>query len=381
MRFQQIISGTAYPAAVQDSNYTSYQYSGIRYWGSKNTTDGFNTASISQSLIVQNYQKDNIGTTTLGYASVNKLDATILQFDWGGGTYPQIINGGILALNDMLLVGADRDAITKYPSQQNDFLIAASQAYPIGSYPIFNQYTTAVTTIAGAQVAEYGWTAPSVSNYYIPSASQDGRFFGGAMITSSNPDELYIMDFTFDLLSNPFISPPGLGSTNSQGFEIPTRQTGSLNTYKTISSSLAEGGEWYASMYYNLGNVASGALQPITGSSEFSQQGVYKINSVTTGGGASVVITASLDASINTIYSSSLFGAGAFLFPSQTPTGNVQFGGLLIWESVPGSYMRVKNATLSGLGKGGLVTSTPTPIIEQDFTYITQTYGINPKNQ
>ena len=43
--------------------------------------------------------------------------------------------------------------------------------------------------------------------------------------------------------------------------------------------------------------------------------------------------------------------------------------------------MRVKNATLSGLGKGGLVTSTPTPLITQEFTYITQEYGTNPKNQ
>ena len=55
--------------------------------------------------------------------------------------------------------------------------------------------------------------------------------------------------------------------------------------------------------------------------------------------------------------------------------------GLLLWKSIPGNYMRVRNATLSGLGKGGLVTSTPTPVIEQDFTYITQEYGTNPKNQ
>jgi hypothetical protein len=43
--------------------------------------------------------------------------------------------------------------------------------------------------------------------------------------------------------------------------------------------------------------------------------------------------------------------------------------------------MRVKNATLSGVGKGGLITSTPSPIIEQDFNYITQNFGDNPKNQ
>jgi hypothetical protein len=377
VNFQQIISGTAYPAAIQDSNYTSYQYSGIRYWGSKNTTDEVNSPLTSQSLVVQNYQNDDIGATTLGYASVDKLDATILQFDWGGGTYPQIINGGILALNDMLLVGADRDAVGKYTPQQKDYLTAAEQAYPIDSFPVFNQYSTAATTTAGAQVADYGWTTPSVSNYYIPSGSSAGLLFGGALITSSNPNELYIIDTTADFLGSPFISPPGLSSINSQGFEVPTRQTGSLNTFKTISSSLAEGGEWYVSMYYNLGDVASGALQPITGSSEFSQQGVYEITSIAKGSGASTILTASLDASINTNFSSSVFGAGDIL----SPTGNKQYAGLLIWQNIPGNYMRVKNATLSGVGKGGLITSTPSPIIEQDFNYITQNFGDNPKNQ
>ena len=369
VNFQQIISGTAYPAAVQDSNYTSYQYSGIRYWGSKNTTDNFNTSSISQSLIVQNYQKDNIGTTTLGYASVNKLDASILQFDWGGGTYPQIIDGGILALNDMLLVGADRDAVTTFPSQQAGFLEAVSQAYPISSYPVFNQYTTAVTTTANAQVAGYGWTTPSVSNYYIPSGSFGGTY-GAAMITSSNPNKLYILDLEFFSLN-----PPGLGSINAQGYEFPTEATGSLTTYKTISASLAQGEDWYVSMYYNLGSVASGTLQPITGSSELSQQGVYKITSIDYPGGVTP-LTASLNANVNTTFSASVFG-----FNSLTPSGTKQFAGLLIWKSAPGSYMRMKNATLSGLGKGGLVTSTPTPLITQEFTYITQTYGTNPKNQ
>jgi len=377
VNFQQIISGTAYPAAIQDSNYTSYQYSGIRYWGSKNTTDNFNTASISQSLVVQNYQNDDIGTTTLGYASVDKLDATILQFDWGGGTYPQIINGGILALNDMLLVGANRDAVGKYSPQQKDYLVAAEQAYPLGSYPIFNQYTTTATTTVGAQVADYGWTTPSVSNYYIPSGSFNG-IYGAAIMTSSIPNELYILDL--EILT---INPPGLGSINSQGYEIPVEATGSLITYNTISSSLALGEDWYVSMYVNLGIIASGTLQPITGSSELSQQGVYKINSVdyTSGG---TVFTASLDSNVNTSFSSSIFGLDLSAFPAFSAFGTnatKRFAGLLIWKSIPGSYMRVNNATLSGLGKGGLVTSTPTPVIEQDFTYITQTYGTNPKNQ
>jgi len=370
VNFQQLISGTAAPASVQDSNYTSYQFSGLRYWGSKNTTDNFNSPLTITSSIVQTYQNDNLGLTTLGYPSVNRLDATILQFDWGGGTYPQIINGGILALNDILLVGADKDAVSIYPPQQNGFLTASAQAYPIGSYPIFNQYSTTVTTTAGAEVAEYGWTTPSVSNYYIPSGSFGGAY-GAAMITSSNPNELYIIDVEIFGLN-----PPGLGSINSQGFEVPVEATGSLNTFKTISSSLAEGGEWYVSMYLNLGNVASGTLQPITGSSKLSQKGVYEITSINTGSGGSAILTASLNSSVNTSKSASVFGNNSF-----TPSGTVQFAGLLIWQSVLGNYMRIENATLSGLGKGGLVTSTPTPVIETEFTYITQEYGTNPKNQ
>ena len=90
VNFQQIISGTAYPAAIQDSNYTSYQYSGIRYWGSKNTTDNFNIASVSNTLNVQTYQNANIGATTLGAPSIENLTNVGLYFQWAGGTNPEL---------------------------------------------------------------------------------------------------------------------------------------------------------------------------------------------------------------------------------------------------------------------------------------------------
>jgi hypothetical protein len=367
VNFAQIISGTAYPAVLQDSNYTSYQYSGIRYWGSKNTTDGFNTSSISQSLIVGSYQNDNIGATTLGYPSVDKLDATILEFDWGGGTYPQIVNSGILSLNNLLLVGGNRDAIGKYTPEQNDFLEAVSQAYPIGSYPVFNQYTTNTTNVVGARVAGYGITTPNQSTYYIP--NYNTYDYGAAAVSSSTPDKLYIFTLNFTFLGNDFRT-PGLASISPSGFETVAEATGSF-FYSDFSASVAAGDPWYASLYYNLGTVATGTLQPITGSGDLGNQGVYRITSFTTGAG-SVWGTASLDGEIN---SNIKFGFNGLSLP------NPDSGGLLIWKAVEGSYMRVEDATLSGLGKGGLITSTPTPVIEQDFTYITQEYGINPKNQ
>jgi len=55
--------------------------------------------------------------------------------------------------------------------------------------------------------------------------------------------------------------------------------------------------------------------------------------------------------------------------------------GMLIWKAVKGSYILFNDATLSGLGKGGLLTSTPSTTTENSFTYITQNFGNNPKNQ
>jgi hypothetical protein len=69
---------------------------------------------------------------------------------------------------------------------------------------------------------------------------------------------------------------------------------------------------------------------------------------------------------------------GAFTTGSQFGNGK---NGMLVWKSQAGAYMTFNDATLSGLGKGSLVTSTPTPVIETEFTYITQEYGTNPKNQ
>jgi len=89
VNFQQIISGTATPAAVQDSNYTSYQYSGIRYIGSKNTTDNFNNASTIVASDVENQTNVDLGNTTLGLPSVDLNRTYFAYFNWAGGSSPE----------------------------------------------------------------------------------------------------------------------------------------------------------------------------------------------------------------------------------------------------------------------------------------------------
>jgi len=356
VNFQQLISGTATPASVQDSNYTSYQYSGIRYWGSKNTTDNFNSPLTSQSLVVQNYQNDDIGATTLGYASVNLFDVGLLEYNWGGGTYPEIQGAGALSLNQMLLVGGNKDAVGIYNAQQSGFLTASAIEFPIGATPTFFQYTTNVSTVAGTKVAAYGFSTPQIADYFIP-FNQTGSTF----IFENVGDDLVFATNT---------TPIHTTSTNSSGFYITSSNTvQTQNLVSEISASLAQGDRWFISGYYQLPPLIQGTLIPWPGTIQSSnlnpsafileKLGTYEI--IRTSGNRTLIMD--LDPVLN-----QTFGGGG--------TDN----GALIWKAIKGEYMLLSGNTLSGLGKGTLLGSTPSPLIETNLVYITQNYGINQNN-
>ena len=45
------------------------------------------------------------------FAPTDKYDAALIDFNFGGGTYPEIDGFGALSLNQMLLVGDNREAV------------------------------------------------------------------------------------------------------------------------------------------------------------------------------------------------------------------------------------------------------------------------------
>jgi len=78
VNYQQIISGTAFKASVQDSNYTSQAWSNIRYNGVESNSPDFNQL-----------------TTNGGYGALPNVEQNktyIAYFDGIGGTGPEIIN-------------------------------------------------------------------------------------------------------------------------------------------------------------------------------------------------------------------------------------------------------------------------------------------------
>jgi len=357
VNFQQLISGTATPAALQDSNYTSYQYSGIRYWGSKNTTDNFNSPLTSQSQIVQTYQNDNLGLTTLGYPSVNNYDTGIYEFAWGGGTYPEIAGGGAVKLSQILNV--DSTSSVGIISPLTDYFAenVAQDLIP-NSLPQFTQYTTTANIPNTARVMTTDFGVPTISSYMISSdvTTITSGFGGNSTLTFANSASRV--------------------TTNSSGFYITGSTISGVTMSVEISNSLAGGDRWFVTLYQDLPNPVQGTLLPLNSGSlnNYSiitsgsynnpvlYNGVFEISrSVTTG-------TPTLYLYDELPVNSGFFGNGGY--------------GMLIWKAITdGTFVLFNGATLSGVGKGNLITNTASPTIKNNLTYITQTYGTNPSNQ
>jgi hypothetical protein len=90
VNFAQLISGSASPASVQDSNYTMARVINPRYVGSKNTTDDFNNANTNEVLDIQTSQNVNLGPTSLGYPSISDGVQLGLYYYWAGGADPEL---------------------------------------------------------------------------------------------------------------------------------------------------------------------------------------------------------------------------------------------------------------------------------------------------
>ena len=102
---------------------------------------------------------------------VDREDAIIVDFGWGGGTYPMIYEAGGLKLNRLLLAGDNRDAISNITSEMVGFTGSLKQAFPLNSEPVISQYSTTSPNAAGAKIASYGFTVPQIPNYVLPNDS------------------------------------------------------------------------------------------------------------------------------------------------------------------------------------------------------------------
>jgi len=352
VNFDLLISGSALKAEVQDSNYTSLRVIRPRYEGSRNTTDNFNTSSISSSLSIESSQNIYLGPSLLNLPSVSSLDPIIAEFKFGGGTYPEIATGGAVLLSQILNVGS-KDSISIIPLYDKGFRDIIHQKFPIHSKPNLTQYTTISSNTQDAKVIGTYIGVPSRSNYIAvsstPLAQVEPLTTTTIVITSSIKEV----------------------STNSSGNYVTASYTPTLNAHEVILSSLSNGHRWYFTIYNTLPDVVQGALDPFNSGSSFdytitdsngnlpeplAKNGVYEITSMN---------------SITKVMT---------IFPPLPEIGweaGAGDKGCLIWRSSGGEDVTFDGATLSGVGKGNLITTTPSNIIKENLTYITKTYGTN----
>jgi len=90
INFEAIISGSATRATIPESNYTSQWWSGIRYEGSKNSSDGFNRGTTLTVNAIQAQQNIELGATTLGEAAASDGTSVGLYYYWAGGADPEV---------------------------------------------------------------------------------------------------------------------------------------------------------------------------------------------------------------------------------------------------------------------------------------------------
>jgi len=135
-----IRNGTAARGTVPESYYTSLAHTRIRYTGVKNQSSDINIYNINAGN-TSNGEPVNIGTYGK-VPSVSSLDANIYEFEWGGGTNPEIQGYGAIKTGKILQVSSKDLVKTINPS--SNFEIRYSPFYlPIQVNPnLWNRNST-----------------------------------------------------------------------------------------------------------------------------------------------------------------------------------------------------------------------------------------------
>ena len=376
--FDLLINDTALKAQVQDSNYTTKRHIRPRYEGSKNTTDDVNSSAITQSTYLQIlHPNDDLGVSTFTLPSIESLDSTMHEFSMGGGTSPEIPGcGAVLVANAYNISGKDSvNIISPLDSSYTELL---KSKFPQNSKPYITRYTVPNETIqnnnlswndiADAKVIDTYISPPPLSSYMIGSGNS---FTGGTPLNNST---LRMSKYSYA----PFIDSDGFYSTASSPFITYTSDDTSDNV---IKNGLDLGENWYITIFNDLPSPVQGNLDVFNSGSDYSyigldnngnysdplaNHGVYKITGVETPVYGNVNYSMSISPPLPDT------GSGATKW---------EFGGggkgYLIWKAIPNPSIVFDNVTLSGVGKGNVITETPTSTVKDNLTYISKTYGEN----
>ena len=320
VNYQAVVSESATKATVPESNYTQLASTNIRYNGSKNTGQQINRWSKSpypgQKWNLNTYYSSLNNEGNFGKTSpIDSQDTDIYEFEWGGGTTPEILGWGSFKMGKILQVQTTESVRTINASEG---LTSRVNVYPfyagagtISDYREVNGVAAGVSPNINTGSLPNGnkfWeVSQSVSDYYYtlngnnPVNTEITPIMYPNSTAGSNPTipkttKIITTEFGVPTISNyaatssntPVIATYG---TSGGGFGIITMFDGSstLNTLTTsdtgyytsdgnvneyiwseiINESLNNGEKWFVTLYnefeYPTGNQNWGTAT-ITGS-------------------------------------------------------------------------------------------------------------------
>ena len=377
--FELLISGSALRASVQDSNYTSLRHINPRYNGSRTTSQKLNEWTEGD-------------TNTYGKLPTTLTqDRVIYEFEFGGGTTPEILGWGGLKMSNLYLVnttssvrtiqsGIDsttRRVRSNFPSAFNpndyrrtDFISQSFDEYyytinknnPVNHEIALFQYdpNPSNTSPSTTRILTTDFSVPGVSNFAATS-SNDVRY--GTIEAGSN-----ILTITSSIRIHTVGTS---GGAYTQAGTIISFDAFSRDIWKT--SQQKNDDRWFITLYntlvfpidnndlepYNVGfssSIDNVLLDPL------ASKGVFE------------VLGLNLPASSSPTNMINLLMSNTFTENKNIGSGSL---GFLMWKAEKtGKHVLVQDS-VSGVGAGAFTSRFTPEEITQNLTSITKEYGIN----
>lgn len=378
--FELLISGSALKASIQDSNYTLKRHTNPRYEGSRTTSQKLNEWTEGD-------------TNTYGKLPTTLTqDRVIYEFEFGGGTTPEILGWGGLKMSNLYLVntpdsvrtiqsGVDSttrvvrstlpDGFTPgigpigyrkpaYISQSFDeYYYTLNKNNPVNHEITLFQYdpNSSNTAPSTTRVLTTDFSVPGVSNY----AATSSNVQYGAITSGSN---------ILKISSSINISNVGI---SGGAYSIIGSQSLAYIITKNIWANSQQGNDdrWFITLYNNLTfPINNDDLEPYNVG--FSDS----IDNVLVDPLASKGVFEILGLKKGLIPSQSSEFVMSHTFTENKDIGNDDLG-FLMWKAEKTGKHVLVQSSVSGVGTGAFTSRFTPEEITQNLTSITKEYGIN----
>jgi len=254
---QQIISGTAEFAEINDYLFSSNASTLPRYQGSRTTSPGFNLPSVSgfNDEELSNLNSSNLSVSTSGLPNVSLTKTYFAYFEQVTNNFPRNTYGSKVYITKLVGPGGETIALDNNNKHLFDIDVLFNNGSTTQLYYTNFTYTTSSIT------------SPSDSKIFDTTIDESGIcyksiFYFRPNLLNNTPLSSSDGRFDLDLLDTRAFAPLSLG-------ESPYIQHGTTFNAKYNLYSLNPGDLGNIYFKYNLASTASAAATPYTGSGYF----------------------------------------------------------------------------------------------------------------